>query len=221
MADKFDDLLDDALIKELRRRGNIVGVVRKSDVVSVLAAREDLHLLPGDELDTLANSLIERHDKTVDSRVQMLGTDILARIVKGDGPCQKAAMVMAGRRATAGLIAANLEQRGVDPEFLDDLVHDCAEAAGAKRANRHAADDTQEEAIDAASNEASAINNGSLPEQVLYLLLSRVPKSVWRCTSHSVRPRLCSFSVRSDERSVGKEGFQPCRTRGLPDHYKK
>src|SRR3546814_7408696 len=124
MADRFDDRRDDALIKEVRRRGNIVGEVRKSDVVSVLAAREDLHLLPGDELDTLANSLIERHDKTVDSRMQMLGTDILARIVKGDGPCQKAAMVMAGRRATAGLIAANLEQRGVDPEFLDDLVQD-------------------------------------------------------------------------------------------------
>src|SRR3546814_7663928 len=101
MADKFDDLLDDALIKELRRRDNIVGVVRKSDVVSVLAAREDLHLLPGDELDTLANSMIERHDKTVDSRMQMLGTDILARIVKGDGPCQKAAMVMRSEEHTS------------------------------------------------------------------------------------------------------------------------
>src|SRR3546814_15462835 len=105
MADKFDDLLDDALIKELRRRGNIVGVVRKSDVVSVLAAREDLHLLPGDELDTLANSLLERHDKTVDSRMQMLGTDTLARIVTADGPCQKAAMVMAGQRAHGGSTA--------------------------------------------------------------------------------------------------------------------
>src|SRR3546814_177572 len=192
MADKVYDLLDDALIKELRRRGNIVGVVRKSDVVSVLAAREDLHLLPGDELDTLANSLIERHDKTVDSRMQMLGTDILARIVKGDGPCQKAAMVMAGRRATAGLIAANLEQRGVDPEFLDDLVHDCAEAAGAKRANRHAADDTQEEAIDAASNEASAINNGGLPDQVLYLLLSRGYFTATQMIEKAVAERLAN-----------------------------
>src|SRR3546814_1691958 len=50
-------------------------------------------------------------------------------------------------------IVTDLEARGIDPEVLDDLVHDCADATSTQIANDEGDPEVQESAIDAGRSE--------------------------------------------------------------------
>lgn len=62
-----------------------------------------------------------------------------------------------------------VESMGLASEDLDDLVHDCADHRGAIEANDCAGEADQENALDDASEDAAAINNGGLAAQVRFL----------------------------------------------------
>jgi hypothetical protein len=70
----------------------------------------------------------------------------------------------------ARTLAHALIARNVEPEALDELVHDVAGAKDADAANREDDEEAQENAIDIESGKASEINSDGLERQILSIL---------------------------------------------------
>lgn len=68
------------------------------------------------------------------------------------------------------LLMAHAQQNGLQPEDLDDLVHDLKSEEASDFNNEHGTEETDDEIHDQKSEEASNINNSGLFDQLLYII---------------------------------------------------
>jgi hypothetical protein len=166
----IEQATDAELIEELRSRGLAVQAVTPAAVMeSILPDLPVLRNLTADEANGLAVKVMSRSRPEIERNMKELAFYGVSLYELVCGEFQADLNASFKRAEDLKAIVADLKRRGVQPEDLDDAVHDAAEAAGASAANQ-GPESEAEDALDAASAAASRANNEGLPGQVLFLL---------------------------------------------------